>query len=469
MRSGLISCAALATLVAPVSARAQPGAFPARDTEGGGAANRDTANQLPHTEASAEEEPDPQALAAAPPADKASGHLREHEDPGGALRAIGNAILWVPRTVVELGLWGPDLLAGKVDSYLDSRGPNVYGRGNQSSGWSLAAMLAWESPFGGSVGARVGRRFGRALAADLTAVGFGRYGATGRLGLTVTPPGPAQIEVEGEVERDRELVFAGIGDHGLTDGTALDPYGPGPEDILEDRAVSGEASVPIDLGSWRLVPTARIERHDMAPEDAFGWDEAAIVGLGEPLVVGSGRLDLVYDARVVPYPWIPRTAPATGWRARAWAGGAGGDGFATARYGASGERLFDLFRGTRVLALRARIDAVTGDRRELPFFLLPSLGGPDHLRAFSRGRFRDEVATVGEVAYEWAVGLHSRASLFVELGGVHEGLGELGADPLHLSYGTAFRFAGDDATEARAVVAGSLTGEWSFSILLGGV
>lgn len=467
-----MSSVAIASLVAAASAGAQSGALPTRDTEGGGAAKRDNAKQVPRDASDdAGEQPDAAALAAAPPADRASGHLREPEQPGGALRAIGNAILWLPRTVVELGLWGPDLLASRVDSYLDSRGPNVYGRGERSNAWRVAAMLAWESPFGPSVGARVGRSLGRHLSADLTGVAFGRYGATGRLGLTIEPPWPARVELDGEVEHDRELVFAGIGDHGLSEGTGLDPYGSGPESIVRDRAVSGDAAVPIELGSWRLQPSARIERHDMAPEDAdaFGYDPAALPGLGEPLVVGSGRVDLSYDARVVPYPWIPRTAPATGWRARAWAGGAAGDGFATGRYGVSGERLFDLFRGTRVLALRARIDGVTADRRDLPFFLLPSLGGPDHMRAFSRGRFRDQVATVGEVSYEWAIGLNARASLFLELGGVHQRLDEIAVDPLHWSSGAAFRFAGDDTTEARAVIAGSLTGEWSFSILLGGV
>jgi hypothetical protein len=448
-RSGFALSAAIAWQLAAASARAQSGAFPAGDGE----------------------EPDPAALASAPPADHASGHLREPEEPGGTLRAIGNALLWAPRAIVELGLWGPDLLAGRVDSYLDARGPNVYGRGNRASAWSLAAMLAWEAPFGPSIGARVGRRFGPRVAADVTGVAFGRYGTTGRLGLSVTPDAPVRVELDGEIEHDRELVFAGIGDHALAEGSGLDPFGPGPESIVDDRALSAELAAPLELGRWRLYPSARGERHDTAPADlaTFGWDAAAVPGLGEPVALAGGRLDVVYDARLVPYPWIPRTAPATGWRARAWGGWSGGDRISTGRYGASGERLFDLFRGTRVLALRARLDAVTGDPRELPFFLLPSLGGPDHMRAYSRGRFRDQVATVGEVAYEWAVGLDARASLFVETGGVHPGIDQLSPDPLHLSAGAAFRIAGDEATEARAVVAGSTSGEWSFSILLGGV
>jgi hypothetical protein len=462
-----ITWGALAT-----SARAQPGAFRRGNTEGGGASADDTAKKKPEAAARERSAPDAAALAAAPPAHRASGHLREHERPGGTLRAIGNAALWAPRKVIELGLWGPDLLSGRVDSYLDSRGPNTYGRGERGGGWSVAAMLAWEAPFGPSAGARVGRSFGRRFGADVTAVAFGRYGYTGRLGLEVEPDGPVSFELDGEYAHDRELAFAGIGDHELvTGGADLDPFGAGPESILEDRAASAELAAPVTFGPLRLHPTARFERHEIAPADPddFAWDETALAGLGDPVSVGTGRLDVIYDARVVPYPWIPRTAPSSGWRARGFAAWTGGDGFATGRYGGSAERLFDLFRGTRVLALRARLDAVTGDRSELPFFLLPSLGGPDHLRAFSRGRFRDEVATSGEVAYEWAVGLHARASLFVEVGGVHQGMSEVGFDPLHLSSGAAFRFVDDDASDARAVVAGSDTGEWSFTIILGGV
>jgi len=462
--------------VAARSAAAQAGAFPVSDTEGAGSSERRSANPVPdpgegESNSADGEQPDAAELAAAPPADRASGHLREHATSSSALRSIGNALLWAPRAIVALGLWGPDLLAARVDSYLDSRGPNVYGRGNRRSGWTVAAMLAWESPFGPSAGARVGRSLGSWMQADVTAVAFGRYGYTGRLGLAALPDGPARFELDGEYAHDRELVFAGIGDHALAEGMDLDPFGPGPESILEDRAASAELGAPVELGRLRLHPTARVERHDLTPEDpaAFAYDPAALPGLGDAFAIATGRLDAIYDARVVPYPWIPRLAPASGWRVRAWGAYSGGDGFATARYGGSAERLFDLFRGTRVIALRARLDAVTADRREVPFVLLPALGGPDHLRAFSRGRFRDEVATSGEVAYEWAVGMNARASLFVEVGGVHAGMDELDAGQLHLSSGAAFRLAGDDANDASAVVAGSDTGEWSFTLVLGGV
>src|SRR5688500_17760805 len=204
MLSAAITLASLAT-----SAGAQPGAFRTRNTEGDAASAGDTSRGERDPAPAADAAPDAEALAAAPPAHRASGHLREHERPGGTVRAIGNAVLWVPRKVIELSLWRPDRLSRRVDSYLDSRGPNTSGRGERGGGWSVAAMLGWEAPFGPSAGARVGRSLGRWVDADVTAVAFGRYGYTGRLGLDVEPDAPVSFELDGEYAHDRELAFAG--------------------------------------------------------------------------------------------------------------------------------------------------------------------------------------------------------------------------------------------------------------------
>lgn len=424
--------------------------------------------------------PDEAALAAAPPADRASGHLLEHERGESVLRSVARAVLWTPRQLLELGLWVPDRIFGRVDDYLESRGPNTYNRGGEGSRWSGGALLAWEAPFGPSVGARIGYSFGPRLSADLGALAFGRHGYTGRLGWTFDPraDGPVRIELASEYGHDREVAFAGIGDHaldGAAGGADLDPFAAGsvPETILDDRALSVRLGVPVELGLLRLRPSGSFERHDVAPddEDSFAYDRAALVGFEEPFSLGHARLDATFDARVAPYPWIPRSAPAAGWRARASIGytfgSSQGDGdFRFARYLASVERLFDVFGGTHVIILSARIEGITADSREVPLLLLPSLGGPDGLRAFSRGRFRDETATSAELSYEWAVGLNARASLFAEAGGVHDGIDSIDAEPIHLSAGASFRFVYDDGTGTRAVIAGSETGEMSFFILL---
>lgn len=397
-------------------------------------------------------------------------------------------MLWGPRQLLELGLWVPDMLAGRTDDYLESRGPNVFGRGEDTGGWSGSAMLGWEAPFGPSVGLRVGHSLGRRASADVTAVAFGRHGYTGRVGFNLEPQpdGPVGIDLDAELAYGRETAFAGIGDHELRDpddaAVVIDPLAPGPvpEVIADDRALTIEAAVPVELGPFEVKPSARYERHELKPDDGSvfndAYDRDALVGFEDPFALAVGRVEVEYDDRAAPYPWIPRSAPATGWRLRASAaysidGGesAGAGDLRFARYGASAERLFDLFHGTRVLILRARFETITGDREDVPFVLLPALGGPDSMRAFSRGRFRDTTSTAGEVAYEWAVGLHARAALFVEGGGVHPAVDDIAADRLHLSAGTWFRLAFDGGTIARGVLAGSETGEFSFYLVLGGV
>lgn len=431
-----------------------------------------------------EGDPDDASLAAAPPAHRASGRLRDNARDESAARAIARAILWTPRELLELGLWIPEQVAGRLDDYHESRERNVDERGG-GGGWTGGAMLLWEAPFGPSIGARVGHSFGGRASLDATAVAFGRHGYTGRLSAAIAPGARVRIELAGELGYDREVVLAGIGDHALGDaapGADLDPFGdaPVPETILDDRALALRLAAPIQLaevpGRLRLRPALRVERHDAAPDEeaSFAYDRSRLLGLDQPFRLGVAMVDVGWDARVAPAPWIPRAAPATGWRARAALGYAigeldGGDDFRFARWAASAERLFDLFRGTRVLTLGARIEGITGDRAEVPFLVLPALGGQDDLRAFSRGRFRDEVATSAELAYEWAIGLRLRVSLFTEVGGVHQGVGALDAEHLHMSFGAALRQVYDDGNAARFVVAGSDTGEGSFFLVLGGV
>jgi outer membrane protein assembly factor BamA len=76
-------------------------------------------------------------------------------------------------------------------------------------------------------------------------------------------------------------------------------------------------------------------------------------------------------------------------------------------------------RETWVLSLRGRADAVVGDPSDAPFFLLPSLGSGNTLRAYSTGRFRDRKSLLLSGEWRW---IPSRLALdlavFVDAGNV---------------------------------------------------
>ena len=59
-----------------------------------------------------------------------------------------------------------------------------------------------------------------------------------------------------------------------------------------------------------------------------------------------------------------------------------------------------------------------GEIGEVAFTQLPQLGGIPSLRGYARERFRDRIAVTGSIEYEWDLGRHTYASLFVDAGRV---------------------------------------------------
>ena len=72
-----------------------------------------------------------------------------------------------------------------------------------------------------------------------------------------------------------------------------------------------------------------------------------------------------------------------------------------------------------VLALRGRIDlSSTGDGQDIPFYLLPTLGGSSSLRGYADFRFRDRHALLVDAEYRWPL-LHAvDAAVFYDAGTV---------------------------------------------------
>jgi outer membrane protein assembly factor BamA len=100
-----------------------------------------------------------------------------------------------------------------------------------------------------------------------------------------------------------------------------------------------------------------------------------------------------------------------------------------------------LLKDRRVIALRARAamtDAVEG--AQVPFYLQPTLGGPDDLRGFRHLRFRDRNSLLLQAEYRWEIFTAVDGAIFYEAGKVAGRREDLDLRDLESDYGIGFRF-----------------------------
>ena len=160
-----------------------------------------------------------------------------------------------------------------------------------------------------------------------------------------------------------------------------------------------------------------------------------------------GQLELRIDTRGPSTKWEPRVLHTSGSLLAAYVGRIDQLGGAPDfwRYGVELQQMVRLARGPRFLALRLRGDAVTGTLDQVPFTELPTLGGGQFLRGYDFERFRDRVAVVGTVQYEWDLARHADAYLFVDAGRVYDSLDALSVDRMRVGYGVGVTLHSDTA------------------------
>lgn len=96
------------------------------------------------------------------------------------------------------------------------------------------------------------------------------------------------------------------------------------------------------------------------------------------------------------------------------------------------------FQRTHSIALRARVVASDpDDGHEVPFYLMPTLGGAYSLRGFRTFRFRDRALALAQAEYRWRVNEFVTGALFYDAGAVARSLGDLGR--LEHDYGIGLR------------------------------
>ncbi len=131
----------------------------------------------------------------------------------------------------------------------------------------------------------------------------------------------------------------------------------------------------------------------------------------------------------------------------------GGSGFTFQRVDAQAEQYIPILHGNWVIFLGVRASTtVTDDGNEVPFFLMPKLGGSD-LRGYRSWRFRDRHSILFTAEYRWYVQEYVDVAIFGDAGKVVPERSHLDFRGLTSSAGVGIRFHSSQATFVRIEVA----------------
>jgi ATP:ADP antiporter, AAA family len=136
----------------------------------------------------------------------------------------------------------------------------------------------------------------------------------------------------------------------------------------------------------------------------------------------------------------------------------GGGSSTFQRFDGEAQRYIPIFRDSSVIALRGLVSTTaTADGHEVPFFLLPDLGGRD-LRGYSSWRFRDRNRVLFTGEYRWAAAPFVDMSLFLDAGTVAPRFDELKLGRMRTSHGVGMTFHTQSQTALRIELARSNEG-----------
>lgn len=264
------------------------------------------------------------------------------------------------------------------------------------------------------------------------------------------------------------------------DNPSDDFFGLGPDSRRSDRTnfalrttrVGGKAGVrPVKqllLGGEveHLRPRAGRGRDPKFPSVEELFDESQVPGLGHRVTFLQSTAFVEVDYRQ------PKNARQGGFYRLDYthAEDRTSDRFTFNRTTADVRQYFGFLAGRRVIA--ARLFASTSeadDGREVPFYLMPALGGNDNLRGFRDYRFRGPHALLLSAEYRWEIWSGLDGALFYDAGKVTDRRSDLDFSDLQRSYGFGMRFNTDAGVVFRVDAAfGSRDGKHLY-IVFGGI
>jgi hypothetical protein len=137
-------------------------------------------------------------------------------------------------------------------------------------------------------------------------------------------------------------------------------------------------------------------------------------------------------------------------------------GFSFSQFVLEAEHLIPVAHEHGALSLAGNLWTTTG--ANVPFFLMPTLGGGDYLRGYRTYRFRDRDAAVVTAQFQWGVHQYADAVAFVDAGIVAPRLSAIRPSAIPVTQGIGVRVHTPKKTVFRLDLARSVEG---FQLLIG--
>ena len=229
-----------------------------------------------------------------------------------------------------------------------------------------------------------------------------------------------------------------------------DFFGLGPDSNRDDEVTYGLGNTVIGgSGAYRpttwLNLTAGVDH--LQPTVTATTEPGSLLSIFDPSQAPGvmGQPDYFrYSAMVDVNTRIPRGNPRRGGRyALGYQRYADNEGdlFSFNRVDIDLQQYVPLLKDRRVLALHARVAMTDADASaEVPFYLQPTLGGPDDLRGFRHLRFRDRNSLLLQAEYRWEIFTAVDGAIFYDAGKVASRREDLDLRDLETDYGIGFRF-----------------------------
>jgi hypothetical protein len=393
-------------------------------------------------------------------------------------RLIGRGILFLPKVAFQVvfapirgGIWANERY-------------RIYDRAyellfNDAGTMGVYPTARLDSSFGVTVGARFVHRdlLGAREHLSLAAGAGGRYRGfvSGSLRSGDRLGERLELELEAEYDRRPKEHFYGIGnrdevevDEGMPVPVLLDALAGDTSVEARYRQRLARATAVVDvrlagalhlLGSGALTDLEVARSDEGVPIDVL-YRPDTLIGWGGARHVYT-ELELRWDSRRRASPWEVVSLPATGWFAGVYGGPViriDDEGVDFWRYGADVQRFLRVGRGPRVISARAHVEAVTGSRDEVPFFDLPQLGGKTLLRGYEIEQFRDRIAVLGSLDYQWDLSQIFSARVFADVGRVYASADDLELADLRVGYGVGLDAHGRTSFWVRSSIASSIDG-----------